>query len=248
VPWVETHSLSFSARHDSGLGEQAAAVLDDLERFRERLGGLFEATPGEVSVILHPRPALLDLAHPWLPLARMLAAPAARRYYAGWFSAGEIHVLSPPALEKRASGVEGSRDALLLASRHEYAHLVLGDANPDLPPPFTPLSFRRYARRAWLCEGAAAWLAGQARHLRAAVVRRLHEGQAPSFPPGARDAFLLGSTLFALLEEEAGPQAAVELALARESESDRVAVERAFERPAASVERDWREYLAELPR
>ena len=96
MAWVETDSLSFSARHESEDADAAVAILERLEDFRARLDGLFETTPGEVSVVMHSRPAALALAHPWLPLARMLAAPAARRYMAGWFSKGEIHVSLPP--------------------------------------------------------------------------------------------------------------------------------------------------------
>jgi hypothetical protein len=70
VPWVESHSLSFSARHDSSQVEEAAAVLASLEVLRDELDGMFERTPGEVAVVLHPRPWALALAHPWLPLAR----------------------------------------------------------------------------------------------------------------------------------------------------------------------------------
>ena len=146
MAWVETLSPSFAARHDSNAADDAARVLDELEAFRERLGGLFDRTPGDVAVVIHPHPVMLALAHPWLPLARLVAAPASRRYFAGWFSSREIHVLSRAALERRASGVEGSREALLLAPQHEYAHLVVGANNPDLPPPFGPRSFRRYMR------------------------------------------------------------------------------------------------------
>src|SRR5918999_773158 len=94
VPWVESHSLSFSARHDSQHAGQAAAVLESLEAFRDELSQLFDRTPGEVSVVIHPRPSMLAFAPPWLPLARMVAAPASRRYFAGWFSREEIHVLA----------------------------------------------------------------------------------------------------------------------------------------------------------
>ena len=246
MAWVETTSLSFAARHESSQAEEAARVLDELEAFRDRLKGLFESTPGEIDVVIHPRPAMLALAHPWLPLARLAAAPASRRYFAGWFAAREIHVLAAPALERRSSGVEGSREALLLSPQHEYAHLVVGAQNPDLPPPFTPGTFRRYVRRAWLCEGAATWLSGQTRHLRAAIVRRLREGGRPEFPPSPRDGQLLGGTVFALLAQEAGPEAAVALAATREAVRDRPAIERAFGRPAAAVERDWRDYLESL--
>ena len=246
VAWVETLSPSFAARHDSDGADHAVRVLDELEDFRERLASRFERTPGDVAVVIHPHPLMLALAHPWLPLARFVAAPASRRYFAGWFSAREIHVLSAPALERRASGVEGSREALLLTPQHEYAHLVVGANNPDLPPPFGPRSFRRYVRWAWLAEGAATWLSGQSAHLRAAIMRRLREEGRPEFPPAPRDAQLLGGTVFAMLEEERGAAAAAELALARDATGPRRAIEEAFGRPAAAVEREWREYLGAL--
>lgn len=246
MPWVESHSLSFSARHDSSQVEEAAAVLAALEVLRDELDGLYERTPGEVAVVLHPRPWALAMAHPWLPLARFVAAPASRRYFAGWFGEREIHVLSPPALERRASGVPGSREALLLSPEHEYSHLVVGANNPDLPPPFSPSAFRRYLRWAWLCEGAAAWLSGQVPHLRAAIVRRLREGGRPAFPPDGRDAMLLGGTVFDLLERDRGPSAAAALATSPLDRGPRSVLVDAFGRQLASVERDWRSLLDSL--
>jgi hypothetical protein len=243
VAWVESYSPSFSARHEERDTDAAAAVLEQLEVF---LDGLFETTPGEVAVVIHARPSALALAHPWLPVARMLAAPAARRYMAGWFAKGELHVLSPAALEERASKVPGSREALSLSPLHEYAHLVVGANNPRLPPPFTPASFARYVRWAWLAEGAATHLAGQTRHLRPAIVRRLRDGGRPRFPPTARDAALLGGTVFALLEEGAGPEACARLAARLPEGGGAAAVERAFSRPLPEVEEDWRERLEEL--
>ena len=242
MSWVESQSLSFSARHESAHADAAAAVLDGLEAFRDELGGLFPATPYEVAVVIHPRTLMLALAHPWLPLARAAAAPASRRYFAGWFSSGEIHVLAPEALERRAANTAGSREALLLTPRHEYAHLVVGANNPELPPPFNLRSFRSYLRWAWLAEGAATHFAGQTRHLRPAIVRRLHEGRRPDFPPSARDAMLLGGTIFSLLDAET----AVELALSPLSDSPRRAIEAAFGRRVPAVERDWRDHLDSL--
>jgi hypothetical protein len=246
VPWVESHSLSFSARHDSAQVEEAAAVLASLEALREELDGLFERTAGDLAVVLHPRPAALALAQPWLPLARRAAAPASRRYYAGWFGEREIHVLSPPALERRASNVAGSREALLLSPQHEYAHVVVGTNNPELPPPFSVAAFRRYVRWAWLAEGAATWLSGQTPHLRAAIVRRLREGGRPSFPPDPRDAMLLGGTVFDLLARERGARAAVALATGSLDRGPRSLLHEAFGRQPASVERDWRSSLESL--
>ncbi len=246
MPWVETESLSFTARHEASHSEAAGRVLDDLEVFRGELEQRFDRVPGAVSVVIHPRPLALALAAPWLPLAQLVSAPAGRRYFAGWFARETIHVLGAEALERRASAVPGSREALLLTHRHEYAHLVLGANEPSLPPPFSPSTFRRYVRMAWLCEGAAAHLAGQAPHLRPAVARRLREGGRPSFPPAARDAMVLGATVFDLLEREAGLDACVELALTPERSSSRLALERAFGRRLARIERSWRDHLDTL--
>ena len=246
MAWVESHSLSFSARHESEDADAAAAVLDDLERFRESLGGLFDTTPYEIAVVIHARPLALAMAHPWLPLARMVASPASRRYFAGWFAEHEIHVLAPAALERRASAVPGSREALLLTPRHEYSHLVLAANNPDLPPPFSISHFRRYVRWAWLCEGGAAWLAGQTPLMRAAIVRRLREGGRPEFPPAPSDALLLGGTIFSMLEQERGVHVAAALATSPLERGARGLIAEAFDRPLATIERDWRDDLDSL--
>lgn len=246
MPWVETRSRSFSARHEADEAADAATVLDGLEHQRERLAGLFDATPGDIAVVLHARPIALTLAHPWLPLARRAAAPASRRYFAGWFSERELHVLSRPALERRASRSAGSLEALLLSPEHEYAHVVVGANNPGLPPPFSAASFRRYLRWTWLCEGAAVYFSGQGPFLRAAISRRLREEGRPQFPPAARDAQLLGGTIFSLLDREAGPRAAAYLATSSLEQGPRALLHEAFERSAAAVERDWREYLDSL--
>jgi hypothetical protein len=104
MSWVETPSASFTARHDAREADEAVALLDRMELFRARLDKRFFRTPGDISVVIHPTALELSLAQPWLPLARRATAPAARRYLAGWFNTNEIHVLSPRALERRASG------------------------------------------------------------------------------------------------------------------------------------------------
>lgn len=235
--------MSFSARHETRHADAAAQLLERLEEFRAELEGTFERTPWDVAVVIHPSGVELALAHPWLPLARRFAAPASRRYFAGWFASGEIHVLAPDALRARASRVPGSREALARSPHHEYAHLVLAENNPALPPPFTVGTFRRYLELAWVCEGAATWLAGQTRHLRPAIARRMREGKPPSFPPRAADAQLLGGTVFSLLERAAGRRACVELARVEQPDQARDAIELAFARQVGEVERDWREYL-----
>jgi hypothetical protein len=246
VAWVETNSLSFQARHDADDADVAMAVLDQLEEFRERLDGRFEIMPGGVAVILHSSPLFLTLAHPWLEVARLVTAPASRRYFGGWFTRDEIHVLTPALLERRASAVPGSAEALRLSPLHEYAHLVVGSNNRGLPPPFTPRTFRDYLRWAWLCEGAATYLSGQTRHFAPAISRRLRDGPRPTFPPSARDAMLLGGTVFELLERGSGREACTALASRLDAQGPQAALERAFARPLGEVARDWRAYLDEL--
>ena len=68
-----------------------------------------------------------------------------------------------------------------------------------------------FGRRERILGGAATHFSGQSQYLRPAIVRRMREGRPPAFPPKARDAQLLGGTIFALVEEHYGPTAAVEL-------------------------------------
>ena len=244
VGWTETQSRSFEARHEDEDAGDVAALLDTLEDFRSELAERFDLLPEGVTVIVHKQPYQLALAQPWLPLARMAAAPAARRYFAGWYSQREIHVLSAQTLEERASGVAGSREALRLTPLRMYAQLVVGVNNPQLPPPFTPAAFRRYLRWAWVSEGAAAFFSWQVHHLRPAIARRLREGGKPAFPPSVRDAPLLGGTVFSLLDELAGEGACVDLAAHLHAGGARPAIERAFGRPFVEVEHAWRDHLA----
>jgi hypothetical protein len=74
----------------------------------------------------------------------------------------------------------------------------------------------------------------------------MHEGRPPSFPPTARDAMLLGGTIFGLVEEAYGPAAAVELAAHLDAGGARAAIERIFARSAREVEPDWRDFLRSL--
>lgn len=217
-----------------------------MELFRSHLHRRFFRTPGDVGIVMHPSALELSIAQPWLPLARRATAPAARRYLAGWFNTNEIHVLAPRALDKRASGLPESLEALRLTPMHEYVHLVVGANNPQLPPPFSPRSFARYLRWAWLAEGAATHFSGQAPLLRPAIVRRMREGRPPSFPPTARDAQLLGGTIFALVEEHYGAAAAVELVSRLDTGGAAAAIERIFARSPREVEPDWRDYLRSL--
>jgi hypothetical protein len=245
MAWVESVSPSFRARHDDGDADDTARVLDMLEHTRDDLGRAFARTVGDITVVVHGSDLQLGLAHPQLVLARLLTAPAGRRYMAGWYGAKEIHVLSPRALRRRASQVAGSRELLLLAPAALYAQLVVGTNNPDLPPPFRPRTFGRWLEWAWLAQGSGQYLAGQVAHLRPAVARRLREGADPVFPPGVRDAALLGGTVFELLAREEGQGAVVRLAASPlHPGGAAAALEQAFAgRPIAAIEARWRSLL-----
>jgi hypothetical protein len=247
MPWVETHSLSFAARHDTGDTAFAQRTLDRLEDLRLRLEDRFDAVPGEVTVVVHTSPAWLSFAHPFLPAARWSADPAGRRYLAGWAMATELHVLNDPHIDRRAAG-EDSREALRGTAERLYAQLVVAANNPELPPSWTPRRFGRYLRWPWLVEGAAQYFARQVGLYRPAVIRRLREGARPSFPPGRRDAVILGGTLFDLLEQERGPEACEALVARLRREGPAAQLEGAFGARAREIESAWRDYLREIAR
>ena len=180
--WVDTPSETFVARHDVRDTADAQRVLTQLELARTRLEQRFQADVGELEVVLHSSLAQLDAAQPWVPLARRLTAPAARRYVVGWAGQREIHVLCPRLLAHRASNVEGSLEMLMLAPAALLSRRYVAASHPKLPPPATPGRIARWSRWAWLVEGAAQWLSGQTRHVRPAVARRLREGPKPDVP------------------------------------------------------------------
>lgn len=245
--WIETVSPSFRARHESGDTDEVARALDSLEATRERLGILFPRTAADVTVVFHRAGLLLDLAHPFVPVERLLTAPAARRYVVGSTGAQTIHVLAPDALRARASKVPGSREMLERAPDVLYARLVVGLNNRRLPPPATPPRLLQRLRWAWLVEGAARYFAGQVAHARPAIARRLREGDRPAFPPRLRDAALLGPTVIDLLAREEGPEAAMRLACYLNPAGPETALREAFSgRALVHTEGAWRSHLARI--
>jgi hypothetical protein len=156
-------------------------------------------------------------------------------------------MLAPRLLEQRASNVPGSREMLMLTPSALYASVVVGMNNPELPPPFGIGTFVRSLRWAWLLHGAAQYFAGQVEYLRPAIKRRLHEGDRPSFPPGVRDAPLLGGTVFDLLAREEGDSAAARLACRLHPEGAEAALVKAFGgRELRHTADRWRAHLQSL--
>jgi len=247
MPWIETLSPSFAARHELASAGEAVRLLESLEQLRERLAGLFPRAPGGLTVVLHASPASLTAANPLLPLKRLASSPAARRYVAGFAAGGELHVLDAQALRSRASNVPGSREMLALTAASLYARAVVEACNRDLPSGW--LALRRQMaelRWAWLLEGAARFFAGQTVYAQPAIARRLREGGRPRFPPGPRDALLLGGTVFDLLAQDRGEPAAARLACRLHPQGAEAALRHAFRRPLAETEQRWRAHLARL--
>jgi hypothetical protein len=246
VAWVQTESLSFIARHESIDEPTAQRVLDGLEDLRLRLEDWFDVVPGDITVVVHPTPSWLAAAHPFLPAARFAAAPAGRRYLAGWAMGSEVHVMNDEHAGRRAAG-EDSLAALRGTAERLYVQIVLGQNNNRLPPPWGPRRFARYLRWAWLIEGGAQYFAGQTALFRPAVNRRMREGGRPSFPPSPRDAIILGGTVFELLERRQGASACERLVSRLHREGARGNIELAFDAPMGEIEREWRRHLRELP-
>ena len=208
MPWTESNSPHFEARHEDSDERGTAAVLELLETTRDSLARIFPQVPEEVTVVMHATTFALCLGAPALPLAWLASRPPARRYLAGWCAGRTLHMLAPAALEHRASAVPDSRDMLMMTPAALYAQLVIAANNRSLPPPLRP----RHARWAWLIWGAAAHFSGQNVFARPAIARRLRDDPTPRFPPQLRDAALLGGTVFDLLERERGANAAINLA------------------------------------
>jgi hypothetical protein len=246
MTWVESVSPSFRARHDAADADDAQRVLHSLELTRERLDEFFTQTIGGLTVVLHRGVVSLTLTNPLLPLIWLTTAPAARRYLAGWGAGEELHVLAPAVLSAHASNVPGSREMLALAPAALYAKRVITVNNPSLDR-VAPLRLRQQLRWAWLLEGSARWFAGQTEHARPAIARRLREGGRPSFPPGFRDATLLGGTVIDLLAREQGEAAVARLALRLDPEGVRAALADAFGgRSLAHTEAAWRAHLTRM--
>src|SRR6185295_12214471 len=119
-------------------------------------------------------------------------------------------------------------------------------ARPALPPPYRPRRINALLRRAWLSEGAGQFLGGQTPYAQPAIARRLREGGSPAFPPGVRDATLLGGTVVDLLVRAKGVQTAVGFAVHPHPQGPTVALRDAFGHSLGEIESVWRTHLARL--
>jgi hypothetical protein len=247
MTWVESASASFAARHDASATDDARHLLQSMERTRQYLAGYFPRIPGEVTLVLHGGRAGLIASNPTMPFVWLVTAPAARRYVVGWAGRSVLHMLEPELLRRRASNVQGSAQMLEHGAACLYARRVIIASNKDLARVMPALRLRRELRWAWLLEGAARWFGGQTAHARPAIARRLREGGPPSFPPGPRDAALLGGTVVDLLAREEGAQAAARFACRLHPHGPRAALSQAFGgRTLAHIEGAWRAHLSRL--
>ncbi len=247
MEWVESASPSFRARHHLEDADSADRVLCALEEARAQLEPFFPRIPDAMTVVLHDGPFGLAFTNPLLPVIWAIAAPAGRRYIAGWVGDRELHVLSPDALEQRASNVEGSREMLALAPAALYTKRVIAENTPALANATAARRTNLELRWAWLLEGSARWFVGQTEYARPAIARRLREGSAPRFPPALRDAALLGQTVIDLLAEVEGEEEAARFVCTLGKTSARSALTEVFGvRSLRKLEQAWRGHLLRL--
>jgi hypothetical protein len=211
------------------------------------LEGVFPRTVEHLTVIIHENPWSLVASHPSVGVSWLATAPAARRYLAGWVGNDELHVLAPSVLARRASSVPGSAQMLALAPASLYTRRVIAECNHELHQARAPRRVSMALRWSWLLEGGSRWFSGETAHARGAIIRRLHEGRRPSFPPNLRDAPLLGGTVIDLIASEQGIDAAAQFVTRLHPQGPRAALIKVFRgRSLDHTEGAWRTHLARL--
>jgi hypothetical protein len=75
---------------------------------------------------------------------------------------------------------------------------------------------------------------------------RLRDGSRPAFPPGPRDAPLLGGTVHELLAAREGEDAVVEMLRRLPAQGPQWAIERSFGARLVNIDAEWRAHLARL--
>ena len=206
MAWVETESLSFTARHESDDEAYAQRTLDRLEDLRLRLEERFDEAPGRGD---RDRPPLAGLAQRRAPVpARRPACrgagrtPLPRRLGDGRRSFTSSTTSTPTAARPARTPCRRCAGPRSASTRRSWS------------PPTTRGCHRRGARA--VRPLPALGVADRGRRpvlrrstglFRAAANTRMRKGGPPSFPPSARDAIILGGTVFELLERERGPDA-----------------------------------------
>jgi hypothetical protein len=200
-----------------------------------------------LTVVIHDSPMSLLAANPFVGLTWSTSAPAARRYLAGWVGHHEMHVLAPSLLARRASNVAGSAQMLALAPASLYARRVIVECNRELQEARRAARAAATLRWAWMLEGGSRFFSGESAHARGAIRRRLHEGRRPSFPPGLRDAPLLGGTVVDLIAGERGVDVAAQFVTRLHPQGPRAALAEVFSgRSLVHTEGAWHAHLAKL--
>ena len=225
MPWSESSSAHFEARHEASDERGAAGVLELLESTRRVARPRLSADPRGGRRRDARRDALRSRSRrrccrspgPRATRPRGATSPAGAR-------AARCTCSPRAALERRASAVPDSRDMLMLTPAALYAQLVVATNNRRLPPPLRPRTCAGRGSCGARPRTSRARRCSRVRRSRGACART----RAPRFPPTLRDAALLGGTIFDLLERERGAAAAVSLAFTRPEGSPARALEHAF--------------------
>ena len=205
---------------------------------------LFPRVPGNVTVVLHDSPVqLLAVASRYLPVARRLASPPARRYMAGWFAAGEVHALSPPALRALPPGPDSARGA----DAHPAARLHAARGRHEQPAAAAALPARAAVARCCAARGSPRERPSTSRARSVPARRRSRCACARGrrrLPAGPARRRAAGGALFDLLDRERGERACVRLAT--HPATDPARRSSAFGRPLPEIAAAWREHLDRL--
>jgi hypothetical protein len=136
---------------------------------------------------------------------------------------------------------------LALSPASLYVRRVIVECNHDLHRARAPRRLSTSLHWAWMLEGGSRWFSGETAHARGAIGRRLHEGRRPGFPPGVRDAPLLGGTVIDLIATEQGAEAAAQFVTRLHPHGPRAALAKVFGgRSLVHTEGAWRSHLARL--
>ena len=247
MAWVDTASETFLARHDERDADDAAARARAARVRAHAAGGALRdaarGARGRAALLVRAARRRAALGPARAPADRARSAALRRRLGRAARAARALPAAArAPGLERR--GLAGDADARALGAAR--APLCGGRATRRCRRRCRRARLARWSRWAWLVEGAAQWLAGQTRHVRPAIARRLKEGSAPAFPPSRADALLLGGSIFDLLAREEGDRACVTLARGPHPDGPLRALEIAFPRSLRHTESAWRSHLARL--